>query len=559
MKLYYVSITNYRSITEAYKIDLSNLTVLLGKNNEGKTNIIKAINLGMEILHNVDAYHRGRVLYRPYEWNEDFPISLQANNRLKNKNTTIRFDFKLNDDEKKEFYEKIGSYTNGDLSIRMSISQNNLLSFEIPKRGKNTKSLSEKIVDIASFVCDKFDIQYIPAVRSEDDAYGAIADLIDTELSDINDEQYQNALEYIRNKQKEQLKTLSNKLKTPLSLFLPQIRDVNLRMDDKIRRTGISRRSIDMEIDDGALTYLSKKGDGVKSLATIALLSQVSSNKDRLIIVDEPENHLHPEAIHYIDGVLSELSKDNQVLISTHNPIFVSRSNISSNIIVESGQAQKAKRVDDIRNTLGVVCSDNLMFSDYVVVVEGPTDRDFLTKFFNVDAVLKNCLDSKMVTIRSIGGVNNLKSELYALQRYCCNFIVILDGDNAAKTNATEAQRVLSIPAENFRYFMRSARGESELEDAYKPEIYKDYLLAKGIDISNGLFRNQVKKWSDRIQEIATRVGITVTREMEDEWKQGVFEQFTMSIFDGLTTEGAEWLRAVGEKIKNDLRSMNII
>ena len=559
MQLCYVSITNYRSISKAYKIDLSNLTVLLGKNNEGKTNVIKAINLGMEILHNIDIYPRRRILYRLYEWNEDFPISLQANNRLKNKNTTIRFDFKLNEEEKREFYEKIGSYLNGDLSIRMSISQNNLISFDVPKRGKNTKSLSEKIADISSFVCDKFDIQYIPAVRSEDDAYGAIADLIDTELSDINDEEYQNALEYIKNKQKEQLKTLSNKLKTPLSLFLPQIRDVNLRMDDKIRRTGISRRSIDMEIDDGALTYLSKKGDGVKSLATIALLSQVSSNKDRLIIVDEPENHLHPEAIHYIDGVLNELSKNNQVLISTHNPIFVSRSNIASNIIVESGQAQKAKRVDDIRNTLGVVCSDNLMFSDYVVVVEGPTDRDFLTKFFNEDEELKNCLDSKMVTIRSIGGVNNLKSELYALQRYCCNFIVILDGDNAAKTNATEAQRALSIPAEYFRYFMRSTRGESELEDAYKPEIYKDYLLAKGIDISNGLFRNQVKKWSDRIQEIATRVGITVTREMEDEWKQGVFQQFTMPTFDGLTTEGEEWLRAVGEKIKNDLRGMNII
>ena len=98
MKLSYVSITNYRSISEAYKIDLSNLTVLLGKNNEGKTNVIKAINLGMEILHNIDMYPRRRILYRLYEWNEDFPISLQANNRLKNKNTTIRFDFKLNDD-----------------------------------------------------------------------------------------------------------------------------------------------------------------------------------------------------------------------------------------------------------------------------------------------------------------------------------------------------------------------------------------------------------------------------------------------------------------------------
>ena len=50
MKLSYVSVSNYRSITDAYKIDLSNLTVLIGKNNEGKTNIIRAIKLGMEII-----------------------------------------------------------------------------------------------------------------------------------------------------------------------------------------------------------------------------------------------------------------------------------------------------------------------------------------------------------------------------------------------------------------------------------------------------------------------------------------------------------------------------
>lgn len=50
MELSFVSISNYRSITDAYKLDLSNLTVLLGKNNEGKTNIIKAITLGIHVL-----------------------------------------------------------------------------------------------------------------------------------------------------------------------------------------------------------------------------------------------------------------------------------------------------------------------------------------------------------------------------------------------------------------------------------------------------------------------------------------------------------------------------
>lgn len=50
MKLSSISITNYRSITEAKCISLSNYSVILGKNNEGKTNILNAINLGMTTL-----------------------------------------------------------------------------------------------------------------------------------------------------------------------------------------------------------------------------------------------------------------------------------------------------------------------------------------------------------------------------------------------------------------------------------------------------------------------------------------------------------------------------
>ena len=39
MKLVSFSVTNYRSITKAHKISLGQYTVLLGKNNEGKSNI----------------------------------------------------------------------------------------------------------------------------------------------------------------------------------------------------------------------------------------------------------------------------------------------------------------------------------------------------------------------------------------------------------------------------------------------------------------------------------------------------------------------------------------
>jgi len=42
MRLIRFSVLNYRSITTAHKIEMSNLTVLVGKNNEGKSNILRA-------------------------------------------------------------------------------------------------------------------------------------------------------------------------------------------------------------------------------------------------------------------------------------------------------------------------------------------------------------------------------------------------------------------------------------------------------------------------------------------------------------------------------------
>lgn len=96
---------------------------------------------------------------------------------------------------------------------------------------------------------------------------------------------------------------------------------------------------------------------------------------------------MHPDAIRFINTVICNLSQRNQIIVFTHNPIFTNRIKVSSNIIVENGEALPANRVDDIRKSLVVICSDNLMYSDYVIVVEGPSDRDLLTKVFIQDPI----------------------------------------------------------------------------------------------------------------------------------------------------------------------------
>lgn len=85
MRLVNFSVTNFRSITQAYKVPFSNLTVLIGKNNEGKSNMLKALNISINILE-YHAIQRSTRYggYNPYKnndnfykWERDYPISLQ--------------------------------------------------------------------------------------------------------------------------------------------------------------------------------------------------------------------------------------------------------------------------------------------------------------------------------------------------------------------------------------------------------------------------------------------------------------------------------------------------
>ena len=561
MKLSYFSVKNFRSITLAYKMEIRNTTVLLGKNNEGKTNVLKALLLSMEILKNTKYFSKKATLPRSmYDWREDYPIHLQKTATKNPKYTTFRFDFQLSESETEELYKRCNSKIRKHFSISIDIAEDNVVSITIFKRGKNTKeNFSEKAEEICKYLCSCIDVQYVPAIRSERDALLAISSLVDSEFSNtIDDEdtiEYLKAKEIIEKYQTKKLEGLETRLNLQLKQFMPKVKKVKIGLVDKYTRT-LFRKDIDVEIDDGVLTSISKKGDGVKSLVTIALLSQVRTSKNRIIIIDEPENHLHPEAVHYIKKVLAGIPNNNQVIISTHSPIFVNRNDVKSNIIVRDSKAEPANRIDDIRKILGILTSDNLQYADYVIIVEGLTDKRILKKYFDLYIPeISALINANKITIRSIGGVNNLLYELMGLERYYCKYLVLLDYDEAGRTIKKESVDKLSIEDSVFRFITKPEFRNSEMEDLINEDVFRDYLLSKSIDISIGLFKNKTKKWADRLDDIAKSVGIIMDSAMLDEIKFETSKLVEQS--DNPFTDSAKiLLNAIAQKVKDDVSEL---
>lgn len=384
MELKKISIYNFRSISIAENIELSNYTILIGKNNEGKTNVLSAVGIAINSIENpksrYDVNFHQRLFSREFEYNleRDYPVRLNTGNYEKMQPTKITMNFNFTDEERKKFKELIGIKNNGLLCLEIKYIKNENTNYFISqflvkgKKGKGATTYKNNINLILDFISDNFIFTYIPAVRTSEKSMDILQKIVSNRINELKeDSEYLNALSIIESKENQLLQTISEKLKPTLKKFLPDISQATISVTKN--RNMYSRNMWSLMIDDGNNTDISTKGDGVKSLAALALLKGTTANKG-FVAIEEPESHLHSGAIHQLDEVLRDISKNQQVLITTHNSCFVNSRCLSSNIIVSNGKCVPATSLTSLRNELGISLADTLVISDCVIVVEGKSD-----------------------------------------------------------------------------------------------------------------------------------------------------------------------------------------
>ena len=156
MRLKSFSVKKFRSITRTERIILGPCTVLVGPNNEGKSNILRALVLGMRILTReryVTTLGRRRVVYYRigdyYNWERDYPINLQE--RQKDGKTELILEFEPTTEELEEFKNEIKSRLSGTIPLRIEIGEK-VVSVVVHKRGAGSVALSKKSDRIANFI-----------------------------------------------------------------------------------------------------------------------------------------------------------------------------------------------------------------------------------------------------------------------------------------------------------------------------------------------------------------------------------------------------------------------
>jgi predicted ATP-dependent endonuclease of OLD family len=161
--------------------------------------------------------------------------------------------------------------------------------------------------------------------------------------------------------------------------------------------------------------------------------------KDGLLIIDEPELHLHPQIQRRYLKIIQKIIKDLniQFILATHSPIFVNYESIENVFRFYKNEQGFTKIVKptftadekDLIHILTYTNSSKVFFNDKVILVEGDADEYFHTHYLEYYKNKRN-LDVDNIEILNINGKGNFRMWREFLTKYGIFTYYVADTDN---------------------------------------------------------------------------------------------------------------------------------
>lgn len=266
-------------------------------------------------------------------------------------------------------------------------------------------------------------------------------------------------------------------------------------------------------------------GKGMRSIYMLSLLETYTKSEDSIpcmILVEEPENFLHPVQQKISGEVLYQLAKKNQVIFSTHSPNLLanfSTRQIRQAILDKEGHPIIRDKTDIsvILNDLGYTAND-LMHVNFVFIVEGKQDKSrlpLLIQRYYSETRDENgrLMRVAIITTNSCTNIKTYANLKYINQIYLKDqFMMIRDGDGK---NPQELKHKLC------KYYE-----ERNLEDVDKlPRVreknvlilkyysFENYFLNPSIMVQLGIVESEeafyqtlLKKWKEYLHKIRSGI-----------------------------------------------------
>lgn len=467
-KIKELHIKNYKSCRDT-KITLENYTPLVGYNNAGKSNILKC----------VDTLVRGKGQNESSFFDKTKPIEIIALLEGLNDNALQHLSQQqINSLEPyieegslyvRFFQEKPGT---GKNSVKMDIQKPSELKLGV---WINPNGLPQAITTLfpePTFINSMEDSAEDVSKFKASNTIGKLIAHLQKEIIDSKATEINKALEVVGKKlnlngseRLDELSSFDSSINDKIGDFFPglslnidiptpSIADLFKQGTIKVSEVGTARQSDFIDMGHGSqraiqMTLIRHLAEITKDVA--------KQGKTNILLIDEPELFLHPQAIELLRSSLKTLSnRGYQIIFSTHSPYMIEQSDIPITNIIRKNN-NETMVTTRLKEALEQTLLDNnsqarllfdtynlgqILFSDKILIAEGATEKTVLPALFN--SVTGKTLGEHKLALVIASGANNIPKMIDILEKMGIATKALADLDfafkGAIKQNLIEKQ-----------------------------------------------------------------------------------------------------------------------
>jgi predicted ATP-dependent endonuclease of OLD family len=299
------------------------------------------------------------------------------------------------------------------------------------------------------------------------------------------DEQIRNVISNVSDGH--QRSKLMSKLQDELNKYIEKIWNHDIDTVIDITETGKFTISIKDTGEENKHDRISINGrsEGAKHFLSLILSLSIDTKKekrkDQLILIDEPEAHLHPSGIRDLRSELLKIGKNNCLFVSTHSPFLVDRKNKKRNIIIKKNSSAYTEKIeidehtdiiDDevLREAFGIEVYRDLL-NPHSIIVEGSSDKKILHKALKIKV-----LDKYSITNGHGSNIDTLASKLNDTGIFV---LVILDDDKTGKEYQKKIIRIGGSYSKDNVFTIRDLVGSINDGGTIEDVLGKDFIESK--------------------------------------------------------------------------------
>lgn len=453
MRLTNFSVTNYKVFRETFTIDFSkdSIAILTGRNNTGKSTILEAINCFFQ------KETKSKTIPNDCFSERNKAILLKA--AFESGEEKIVIVKKYNEEAAPKFFDESNSEIKANHELKNALDEilNNKPFYITPSMFPD--DINHLIQEIYSEII-KNDLQKLEDFNGDPEEEREMFELAQ-EYSQIK-KSYPKFLRKVKSNTDTILKQVSNDVSEDLRiLFSNEHLKLNVvggetegfSSTDILKSTN---SSVHIDSKKQSEMRLTNQGTGLQRMSLIFLIQNMIQNKlmgeneDKLLLIDEPEAFLHPEAVRALSRSLYKIGEKMPLMISTHSPILIDLSERHTSIQVfrvgekEAIQLYKSLNEqfdeDDIKNIkiLNYVDSyvNEFFFADKILIVEGDTEYIAFKHLAKINNVNLHIIRAR--------GKATIGTVMKILNQFKSNYDVLHDVDNHLKHSSSTLKAQLT-------------------------------------------------------------------------------------------------------------------